>query len=117
LKQKRLNTIHEFGHDIYVPLEASKKGMFGVPTAEFDVQGPGKINIYALKTWTPGPLLEGLRRKSFKGRLTPGWFSKMNMFKSTAAAFGKNWGQANSFKSSDFLAGRDSHSTGQTGYQ
>lgn len=70
MKQKRLNTIHEFGHDIYVPLEASKKGMFGVPTAEFDVQGPGKINIYALNTWAPGPLLEGLRRKSFKGRLT-----------------------------------------------
>ena len=81
-----------------MPLEASKKGISGVPTAEFNVQGLGKVDVYAPNNLNPKTISREIEKKVVQGQassvvvvVVPESFSKVDMYKS-AAAFGKSKG-------------------------
>jgi hypothetical protein len=84
-----------------VPLEASKKGISGVPTAEFNVQELGKVDVYAPNNLNPKTISREIEKKVVQGQassivvvvvVVPESFSKVDMYKSAAAAFGKSKG-------------------------
>jgi hypothetical protein len=83
-----------------VPLEASKKRISGVPTAEFNVQELGKVDVYAPNNLNPKTISREIEKKVVQGQassivvvvVVPESFSKVDMYKSAAAAFGKSKG-------------------------
>ncbi|BAO59516.1 HecA family adhesin/hemagglutinin [Pseudomonas protegens Cab57] len=97
-EQQGLKAIQNLGYDVHVPLEASKKGISGLPTAEFNVQGFGKVDVYAPNNLNPKTISREIEKKVVQGQansvvvVVPESFSKVDMYKSAAAAFGKNKG-------------------------
>ena len=97
-EQQGLSAIQKLGYDVHVPLEASKKGISGVPTAEFNVQGLGKVDVYAPNNLNPKTISREIEKKVVQGQassvvvVVPESFSKVDMYKSAAAAFGKSKG-------------------------
>ncbi|WP_226477762.1 hypothetical protein [Pseudomonas sp. MWU16-30323] len=97
-EQQGLNAIQKLGYDVHVPLEASKKGISGVPTAEFNVQELGKVDVYAPNNLNPKTISREIEKKVVQGQassivvVVPENFSKVDMYKSAAAAFGKSKG-------------------------
>lgn len=97
-EQQGLKAIQNLGYDVHVPLEASKKGISGLPTAEFNVQGLGKVDVYAPNSLNPKTISREIEKKVVQGQassvvvVVPESFSKVDMYKSAAAAFGKSKG-------------------------
>jgi hypothetical protein len=79
-----------------VPLEASKKGISGVTTSEFQVQGLGKVDVYKPEQLKPTTIAREIEAKVVSGQansvvvVVPESFSKVDMYKSAAMAFGKS---------------------------
>ncbi|WP_240964898.1 filamentous hemagglutinin N-terminal domain-containing protein [Pseudomonas multiresinivorans] len=94
-EQQGLKAIQNLGYDVHVPLEASKKGISGVPTSEFQVQGLGKIDVYKPEQLKPTTIAREIEVKVVSGQadsvvvVVPETFSKFDMYKSAAMAFGK----------------------------
>lgn len=97
-KQQGLKATKNLGYDIHVSLETSKKGISGLPTAEFNAQGFGKVDIYAPNNLNLKTISREIEKKVVQGQansvvvVVPESFSKVDMYKSAAAAFGKNKG-------------------------
>ncbi|WP_414629220.1 VENN motif pre-toxin domain-containing protein [Xanthomonas sacchari] len=97
-EQEGLKAIQNLGYDVYVPLEASKKGVSGVPTAEFNVQGLGMVDVYSPTNLSPVTIAREIEKKVFQGQansvivVVPEGFSNVDMYKAAAAAFGKSRG-------------------------
>ncbi|MEI2453734.1 hypothetical protein [Lysobacter firmicutimachus] len=94
-EQQGLRILLALGYDVHVPLEASKRGVSGMPTSEFVVEGLGRVDVYAPEKPSVIAIAREVEAKVFSGQadsvvvVVPVGFSNFDMYKAAAAAFMK----------------------------
>jgi len=95
-EQQALNALRNLGHDIYVPLENSNKGLSG-KTPDFII-GTERMDVYTPNNLKPSSIANKIENKVKEGQansvivVVPEGFSKFDMYKTAAASFSKTQG-------------------------